>query len=109
MNKRILVVEDDVAIANLIKMTLATQQYEFDIAQDGNRALQKAITMKPDVYILDLGLPDIDGVELITKLEAGLKRPLLSSVPAGKNMIRLTPWMQVQMIMSRSHSVWKNY
>lgn len=43
MNKRILVVEDDVAIANLIKMTLSTQHYEFDIAQDGNSALQKLL------------------------------------------------------------------
>ncbi len=77
INKRILVVEDDVAIANLIKMTLATQQYEFDIAQDGNRALQKAITMKPDVYILDLGLPDIDGVELITKIRSWTQTPII--------------------------------
>ncbi|ACA41167.1 response regulator [Lysinibacillus sp. fkY74-1] len=77
MNKRILVVEDDVAIANLIKMTLATQHYEFDIAQDGNSALQKAITMKPDVYILDLGLPDIDGVELITKIRSWTQTPII--------------------------------
>lgn len=77
MNKRILVVEDDVAIANLIKMTLATQHYEFVIAQDGNSALQKAITMKPDVYILDLGLPDIDGVELITKIRSWTQTPII--------------------------------
>ncbi|CAM5251883.1 Transcriptional regulatory protein KdpE OS=Lysinibacillus sphaericus OX=1421 GN=kdpE_1 PE=4 SV=1 [Lysinibacillus sphaericus] len=45
MNKRILVVEDDIAIGNLIKMTLTTQNYEFDIMQDGSSALQKAITL----------------------------------------------------------------
>lgn len=77
MNKRILVVEDDVAIGNLIKMTLATQQYEFDIARDGNSALQKALAMNPDVFILDLGLPDIDGVELITKIRSWSQTPII--------------------------------
>ncbi|MEQ6355844.1 response regulator transcription factor [Lysinibacillus sp. M3] len=77
MNKRILVVEDDVAIGNLIKMTLATQQYEFDIARDGNSALQKALAMNPDVLILDLGLPDIDGVELITKIRSWTQTPII--------------------------------
>jgi len=66
-----------VAIANLIKMTLATQHYEFDIAQDGSSALQKAITLKPDVFILDLGLPDIDGVELITKIRSWTQTPII--------------------------------
>ena len=77
MSKRILVVEDDVAIGNLIKMTLATQQYEFDIARDGNSALQKALAMNPDVMILDLGLPDIDGVELITKIRSWTQTPII--------------------------------
>lgn len=77
MSKRILVVEDDVAIANLIKMTLATNDYEFDIARDGNSALQKALTIKPDVFILDLGLPDIDGVELITKIRSWNQTPII--------------------------------
>lgn len=77
MNKRILVVEDDIAIGNLIKMTLTTQQYEFDIARDGNSALQKALAMNPDVIILDLGLPDIDGVELITKIRSWTQIPII--------------------------------
>ncbi|MFJ8100324.1 response regulator transcription factor [Lysinibacillus sp. NPDC096212] len=77
MNKRILVVEDDIAIGNLIKMTLATQQYEFDIARDGHSALQKALAMNPDVIILDLGLPDIDGVELITKIRSWTQTPII--------------------------------
>ncbi|MFF2175404.1 response regulator transcription factor [Lysinibacillus sp. NPDC058147] len=77
MNKRILVVEDDIAIGNLIKMTLATQQYEFDIARDGHSALQKALAMNPEVIILDLGLPDIDGVELITKIRSWTQTPII--------------------------------
>ncbi|MGE7024015.1 response regulator [Solibacillus cecembensis] len=70
MNKRILVVEDDVAIGNLIKMTLSTQKYEYAIVRDGQSALQKAISMKPDVIILDLGLPDMDGIDIIQKIRS---------------------------------------
>jgi len=67
MSKRILVVEDDVAIANLIKMTLATNHYEYDIARDGSSALQKALTIKPDVFIL----------ELITKIRSWNQTPII--------------------------------
>ena len=77
MNKRILVVEDDVAIGNLIKMTLNTQQYEYDIAQDGQSALQKALSMKPDVIILDLGLPDMDGIDIIQKIRSWSQTPII--------------------------------
>jgi len=77
MNKRILVVEDDIAIGNLIKMTLTTQNYEFDIAQDGSSALQKAITLKPHVIILDLGLPDMDGLDFINKIRGWTQTPII--------------------------------
>ncbi|MEK4485858.1 response regulator transcription factor [Psychrobacillus sp. FSL H8-0484] len=77
MNKRILVVEDDIAIGNLIKMTLNTQQYEYDIAQDGQSALQKALSMKPEVIILDLGLPDMDGIDIIQKIRSWSQTPII--------------------------------
>lgn len=77
MNKRILVVEDDVAIGNLIKMTLTTQHYEFDIVRDGTSAVQKALSMKPDVIILDLGLPDMDGVDFIHKVRSWSQTPII--------------------------------
>ncbi|MFJ7735389.1 response regulator [Lysinibacillus sp. NPDC097287] len=77
MSKRILVVEDDVAIGNLIKMTLSTQNYEYAIVQDGQSALQKAISMKPDVIILDLGLPDMDGIDIIQKIRSWSQTPII--------------------------------
>lgn len=77
INKRILVVEDDVAIGHLIKMTLNTQNYEFDIVKDGQSAIQKALSMKPDVIILDLGLPDMDGVDLIHKIRSWAQIPII--------------------------------
>ncbi|MGE7918902.1 response regulator transcription factor [Viridibacillus sp. NPDC093762] len=77
MNKRILVIEDDKAIGNLIKMTLSTQGYEYDIAIDGKSALQKVLSIPPDVIILDLGLPDMDGIEVINKIRGWSQTPII--------------------------------
>lgn len=77
MSKRILVVEDDKAIGNLIKMTLTTQKYEFDIAYDGASALQKAAFFHPDVILLDLGLPDMEGVDIIRKIREWTQTPII--------------------------------
>ena len=62
---KILVVEDDLAITNLIRTTLDTQEYQYHTAQNGAGALLDAVSYNPDVIILDLGLPDMDGVEII--------------------------------------------
>ncbi|WP_407702010.1 response regulator [Viridibacillus soli] len=77
MNKRILVIEDDVAIGNLFKMALSTQYYEYEIALDGKSALQKLLSMQPDVIILDLGLPDMDGVDVINKIRSWSQTPII--------------------------------
>lgn len=77
VNNRILVIEDDKAIGNLIKMTLSTQGYEYDIAIDGKSALQKVLSMPPDVIILDLGLPDMDGIEVINKIRGWSQTPII--------------------------------
>lgn len=77
MNSRLLVVEDDVAIRHLIKMALITHNYCFDMARDGKSALQQVLTIKPDVIILDLGLPDMDGVDLIHKIRSWSQIPII--------------------------------
>lgn len=89
MNKRILVVEDDIAIGNLIKMTLTTQNYEFDIVQDGSSALQKAITLKPNVIILDLGLPDMDGLDFINKIRSWTQTPIIVVSARGAELDKI--------------------
>lgn len=73
----ILVVEDDVAIRNLIKNTLETQKYKYHIAQNGAQAILEATTQKPDLILLDLGLPDMDGVEVIKKVRSWSKMPII--------------------------------
>ena len=67
-NPLILVVEDDAAVNNLITTTLDTQNYKYLTVETGGQALLEIITNKPDVILLDLGLPDMDGIELIWKV-----------------------------------------
>lgn len=61
----VLVVEDDKPIRNLITTTLKMNDYRFITAVRGNEAIMLSASHKPDIIILDLGLPDIDGVEVI--------------------------------------------
>ena len=64
MNKfQILVVEDDDPIRNLMATTLKTHDYKYLLAQNGEEAIIQASTHDPDVVFLDLGLPDISGIE----------------------------------------------
>ena len=72
---KILVVEDDPAISNLIRTTLETQDYQFHTAQNGSGALMEAVSYNPDVMIMDLGLPDMDGVDIIKKVRGWSSLP----------------------------------
>lgn len=74
---KILVVEDDPAIGNLIRTTLETQNYQFHSAQNGSGALIEAVSYNPDVVILDLGLPDMDGVDIIRKIRGWSNMPII--------------------------------
>lgn len=64
----ILIVEDDNAIRNLIKTTLETQKYPYRMAQNATQALIEVTTHHPDLILLDLGLPDMDGIEVIKRI-----------------------------------------
>lgn len=78
MNKpQILIVEDDAAISNLISTTLETQDYQYHKACTGADAVQEAASYQPDVVILDLGLPDMDGVDIIKKIRTWTNTPII--------------------------------
>ncbi len=78
MNKaKILIVEDDAAISNLISTTLETQEYQHHVAKTGVAARLAAASYSPDVMILDLGLPDMDGVEIIRKVRGWSNMPII--------------------------------
>ena len=78
MNKPlILVVEDDKPIRSLISLTLESQQYRQIPVETGSAAVLASLSQKPDIMILDLGLPDIDGVEIIKKTRAWSQMPII--------------------------------
>ncbi len=78
MNKPlILVVEDDAPVRNLIATTLKAHDYKFITAQNGNNAMMEASSHNPDIVLLDLGLPDIDGVEVIERIRTWSDMPII--------------------------------
>lgn len=78
MNKlQILVVEDDAPVRNLITTTLKAHEYKYIVAKDGDEAIRQASTCNPDIVLLDLGLPDMDGVEVIKKIRAWSNTPII--------------------------------
>ena len=78
MNKPfILVVEDDAPVRNLITTTLKARDYKFITAQNGNNAIMEASSHNPDIVLLDLGLPDMDGVEVIERIRTWSEMPII--------------------------------
>ena len=78
MNKfQILVVEDDPPIRNLIATTLKTHEYKYLLTKNGEEAILQASRYAPDVVFLDLGLPDIDGVEIIKRIREWSNMPII--------------------------------
>ncbi len=68
---RVLVVEDDDEIAAVLARMLRSEGLEARVSVDGHTAIGEAATFKPDAILIDLGLPGIDGVEVIRRLRAG--------------------------------------
>ena len=78
MNKfLILVVEDDPPVRNLIATTLKAHDYRYLTADTGEGAVMEAASHAPDVILLDLGLPDIDGVEVIHRVRGWSNVPII--------------------------------
>jgi len=73
----ILVVEDDAPVRNLITTTLKAHDYKFITAQNGNNAIMEASSHNPDIVLLDLGLPDMDGVEVIERIRTWSDMPII--------------------------------
>ena len=78
MNKpTILVVEDDAPVRNLIVTTLKTHDYKNLTAPNGSEAILLASSHNPDVMFLDLGLPDMDGVDVIRQIRGWSNMPII--------------------------------
>ena len=76
-NPKILVVEDDPSVRNLITTTLKSNNYAYTTAANGEAAIAAATTQQPDIVFLDLGLPDLDGVEVIKCIRSWSQMPII--------------------------------
>lgn len=74
---RVLVVDDEPQIVRALVINLKARKYEVDAAQDGATALKLAADRHPDVIVLDLGLPDMDGVDVIRGIRGWTRVPIL--------------------------------
>ena len=78
MNKPlVLVVEDDTPVRNLITTTLKTHEYRYLSAQNGASAVMEALSHNPDIVLLDLGLPDMDGLEVLRSVRKWSSLPIV--------------------------------
>jgi two-component system KDP operon response regulator KdpE len=74
---RILVVDDEPQIVRALRINLRARGYEVDVAQDGATALRAAADRHPDLVVLDLGLPDMEGAEVIAGLRGWTSVPII--------------------------------
>ncbi len=87
---RVLVVDDEPQIRRVLTLNLSTRGYDVTAAQDGTQALLEASRHPPDVVLLDLGLPDIDGLQVIRELRTWTTTPIvvLSARTGSEDKVR---------------------
>jgi DNA-binding response OmpR family regulator len=73
----ILVIEDDPAIRSAVQRTMADRGHAVAIASSGMAGLEHVLTERPDVVLLDLGLPDVDGLTMIAMIRAASTVPII--------------------------------
>ena len=121
MNKPfILVVEDDRAVQKLITTTLQTQGYQYHVAGTGESSILEAVSRQPDIIILDLGLPDMDGVDIIKKVREWSNIPIIvvsarsedrdkiEALDAGADDYLTKPF-SVDELLARLRQIWHPY
>jgi two-component system KDP operon response regulator KdpE len=87
---RILVVDDERAIRRALSAALEARGYRADLAMDGQSALAQAASAAPDLVILDLGLPDIDGIEVCRRIRTWSDVPIIVLTAEGSDEAKVT-------------------
>lgn len=90
MNKYlILVVEDDPSVKSLITTTLQMHDYRYITASGGNAAIMQTTSHRPDIILLDLGLPDMDGVDVIKKVRTWSNVPIIVISARSEDTVKI--------------------
>ena len=91
VKQKILIVDDDNNIAELISLYLTKECFETEIVNDGESALSSFETFRPNLILLDLMLPGIDGYQVCREIRAKSSTPMAKK--AGRNMkLSPSPW-----------------
>ena len=80
---RVLVVEDSTLISSALRILLESSGYEVDVAETAGDAVKSGISLPPDVLLLDLTLPDADGLSVLAQFETSNVRPVLKLAMTG--------------------------
>ena len=91
-DKRVLIIDDEEPIRNFLRIALSGQSYEISEAASGKDGLAVARTKHPDIIILDLGLPDIDRIEIIHATQGMKQTPIIILSVRGLKMIKSWLW-----------------
>ena len=86
----ILVIEDEVEIQRYLEISLKSHGYKVTIAPNGRIGLQQAVAARPELIILDLGLPDIDGQEIVKKIREWSQIPIIVLSARGREQEKIT-------------------
>ena len=86
---RVLVVEDDPTLAEVVQAYLGREGYEVTIATDGQAGLEQAMTTQPDLVVLDLMLPRLDGLEVCRRLRRSAPIPVIMLTARGEEDDRI--------------------
>ncbi len=86
MKTRVLVVDDEPQILRALAVNLRARDFEVDLAATGAEALQRAAAARPDAVLLDLGLPDIDGLDVIDGLRGWTEIPIIVLTVRGREV-----------------------
>jgi two-component system KDP operon response regulator KdpE len=88
---KILIADDDPQILRALRITLTAKGYEIITATNGAEAISAAIDHKPDIYLLDLGMPELDGIDVIHGIRGWSESPSSSSPAAPAPPTKWTP------------------
>ncbi|MEP5614448.1 MAG: response regulator transcription factor [Cyclobacteriaceae bacterium] len=87
--KKVLIIEDDAEIINLLEIHLQDLSLEVVKAMDGKEGLDKAVELKPDLIILDIALPTMDGIEVCQKIRATQSTPIIMLTAKSEEIDRV--------------------
>ena len=107
--QRVLIVDDDANIAELISLYLIKECYETQIVYDGEEALKVFPVFRPNIILLDLMLPGIDGYQVCRELRASSRYQSLCCQQRERSLTKYWDWNWVRMTISSSLLIPRNW